>query len=348
MRDPLDAPSLARFVDREDETFTVEREGADDVEVRLGEVDVRDSPDGWEKFALRFETVGDTHLESGTYRLTNPRLDPFDASVSPTGTASPDPADCVYEATFNREVPEDAPDRGSDSLFGGGPSRRGLLGGALGVLAGATLLGGLFGGDDGGSARAAPASAGAGATGTDPYIGEITMFGGGFTFPDFAFCNGQVIPISQNTALFSLLGTTYGGDGRTTFALPDLRGRVPVHAGRVDGSGTLFAQGQKGGSVSVSLSESQIPSHTHGTGGLDLPVSTSEGDRKAPDGNALATQPDARGTDPIYSGTSDPGGSMDVAGSVGNTGGGQAHENMPPYGVVTYQIALSGRFPPRG
>jgi len=106
--------------------------------------------------------------------------------------------------------------------------------------------------------------------GLDPFIGEIIMFAGNFAPRGWAFCDGQLLPISQNSALFSILGTTYGGDGRTTFALPDLRGRVPIHAG--SGPGLSYRNlGAKEGQEEMSLTVSQIPSHTHSN---SIPVNT--------------------------------------------------------------------------
>jgi microcystin-dependent protein len=108
---------------------------------------------------------------------------------------------------------------------------------------------------------------------SDPFVGEIRMFAGNFAPRGWAFCNGQLIPISQNTALFSLLGTTYGGDGRSTFALPDLRGRVPLHAGQ--GSGLSdYPLGSRGGSEQVVLTTAQLPAHSQPKADSDRPPTT--------------------------------------------------------------------------
>lgn len=174
---------------------------------------------------------------------------------------------------------------------------------------------------------------------SEPFIGEIRIVG--FTFPprSWADCDGQLLPIAQNTALFSLLGTTYGGDGRTTFGLPDLRGRLPMHLGSGPGL-TSRSQGSFSGSETNTLSINQTPSHNH-TG--TVVSSTAEGDRTDPAG-AYPARPE----DPVqpYAGTT--GGTMASGGvQIGNTGGGQAVNNMPPFLVVRFVIALAGLFPSR-
>ncbi len=165
-----------------------------------------------------------------------------------------------------------------------------------------------------------------------PFLGELKL--AGFNFPPrgWAFCNGQLLPIAQNTALFSLLGTTYGGNGQTTFALPDLRGRVPVHIGS---SVTL---GEQGGVENVTLTTSQLPSHSHTLAG-----SSDLANASAPGGALPAAKP--RGGINRYS---PPGSNTVMApGSVAATGGGQPHNNMQPYLVLSWLIALEGIFPSR-
>jgi microcystin-dependent protein len=163
---------------------------------------------------------------------------------------------------------------------------------------------------------------------SDPYLGEVRMFGGNFAPVGWAFCSGQLLPISENDALFALLGTIYGGDGQTTFGLPDLRGRVPVHVG------TNFNLGQSGGVETVTLTTTQIPSHGHNfvnSGGLPNNASP-----------ANAT-PAAPGTE-IY------GESAPLAYNpqkVQLSGGSQPHENMQPYTCVSFIICLQGLFPPQ-
>lgn len=162
-----------------------------------------------------------------------------------------------------------------------------------------------------------------------PFLSEIRI--ASFTFPPkgWAFCNGQLLPINQNQALFSLLGTTYGGDGRVNFALPDLRGRMPAHVG-----GGL-ALGQKGGAESVTLTTSQLPAHTHAaavsaTGGTGTVSATTTG--FAASAGLVAWDHDAATT-------------TMGAGSVGATGGSQAHANVSPYLGLSFIIALQGVFP---
>lgn len=168
----------------------------------------------------------------------------------------------------------------------------------------------------------------------EPFIGEIMLFGGNFAPRGWALCDGQLLQISSNQALFSLLGTIYGGDGRTTFALPDLRGRAPLHMGTGPGLSPR-AIGNKAGEETVTLNVTQIPSHTHA-----LTASTDEATSEAPAGEVLADTNVA-----LYSAAS-PDTAMNVA-AIGNTGGSQAHPNMMSYQVVNYCIALQGVFPSR-
>jgi len=178
----------------------------------------------------------------------------------------------------------------------------------------------------------------------DPFIGEIIMFGGNFAPRGWAFCDGQLLPISSNSALFSILGTTYGGDGRTTFALPDLRGRVAVH----DGSGpglTPVRLGEKGGINDVTLTSQQMPSHNH-TG--TIKVGNDNGDSPKAKGNVFGKNVGDGGT--TYSDNPDYGDNNELhsgALAINNAGGGQSHTNMQPYQVVNYIIALQGVYPSR-
>lgn len=165
---------------------------------------------------------------------------------------------------------------------------------------------------------------------SDPFLGEIIMFGGNFAPRGWAFCDGQLLAISGNSALFSILGTTYGGDGRTTFALPDLRGRFPIHAGNGPGLPSVRL-GEKSGNPTNTLNVTQLPSHNHT---MNL-VSASEGDQTSPVGNSLAVSDDRNYA--TGAGT----------GSTGNTGGNQSINNMPPYNAVNFIIALQGVFPSR-
>lgn len=173
----------------------------------------------------------------------------------------------------------------------------------------------------------------------DPFLGEIRMFAGNFPPRGWAFCDGQLLPIAQNTALFSLLGTIYGGDGRTTFALPELRGRVPMHSGNGPGL-TSRPQGQKSGQENVTLAANELPEHSH-TAKCVVPAGNS---------NDAANNywADDAG---VSSGTYHTGAGATFAnmnaGAITGGGGGQAHNNMQPYLCIQYIIALQGIFPSR-
>ncbi|WP_147678873.1 phage tail protein [Algibacter pacificus] len=176
-------------------------------------------------------------------------------------------------------------------------------------------------------------------------LGQIILFAGNFPIRSLAYCNGQLLPISQNTALFSILGTTYGGDGRTTFALPDLRGRVVVHSGGgSSGPGlTPRALGSRGGLERVTLQQSEMPTHNHvATTNTSIAVNTQPGDESSPNGLHIAGQNQAFSED--ATGTlAGPSSST----TIQNTGGNQSHINMQPYLALNYEIALYGIFPSR-
>lgn len=165
---------------------------------------------------------------------------------------------------------------------------------------------------------------------SNPYVGEIRLFAGNYAPLGWAFCDGSLLPIAENVALFELVGTTYGGDGQETFGLPDLRGRVPVH----QGSG--FAVGQAGGSETVSLTTTDMPAHGHPLLGTSANATAA-----SPNGTVLATLAEvttfAYGTDLPLS-TLDPR-------SVGSTGLGQPHENVQPFLCLSYIVSISGIFP---
>lgn len=167
----------------------------------------------------------------------------------------------------------------------------------------------------------------------DPFIGEIRLFAGNFAPRGWAFCDGALLPVAQNTALFSILGTTYGGDGRTTFALPDLRGRVAVHPGTGPGLTTRSA-GEKGGSETATLTVDQMPAHNH-----RVTASNTRGDSPDPAGNVPAGDPDMPY---IASGTN----AMSAA-MIQQTGNGQPHANMQPFLGIPFIIALVGIYPSR-
>jgi len=169
---------------------------------------------------------------------------------------------------------------------------------------------------------------------SDPFLGEIKVWPMNFAPRGWAFCQGQLLSISSNSALFSLLGTNYGGDGRTTFGLPDLRGRIPVGEGTGPGLDN-YRLGEKGGTEQNQLSVNNLPAHTH-----PLNMATgSEGDSNDPAGRLLA-QTDARSY-------SDQGPAVASGGTTAAAGGGQAVNNIQPYLSLNFIIALQGVFPSR-
>lgn len=173
---------------------------------------------------------------------------------------------------------------------------------------------------------------------SEPFLAEIRIVGFNFAPRGWAFCDGQILPINQNQSLYSLLGTTYGGDGNSTFALPDLRGRSPLHVGRADG-GVYRTLGQRSGAETHTLSTDELPAHTHAFQGTDQSATNS-----APAANTTWAQTAA--TDPIYAdGRNDP--VAMNAGALLSVGGGQAHDNMQPYIALNFCIALQGLFPSR-
>lgn len=161
----------------------------------------------------------------------------------------------------------------------------------------------------------------------EPFLAEIRLMS--FVFPPkgWALCNGQLLPINQNQALFSLLGTTFGGDGQVNFALPDLRGRAPIHVG----SGHTL--GERGGEQAHTLSIAELPGHTH-----SVQATTATGDQVTPTGNLLADSPSQLYAPPGSSTALDPS-------TVTNVGGSQAHLNMQPFLTLSFCIALQGIFP---
>ena len=165
---------------------------------------------------------------------------------------------------------------------------------------------------------------------SSPFIGEIRMFGGNFAPVGWALCNGAIIPISQNDALFNLIGTTYGGDGQNTFALPNLQSAVPVHVG------PGFALGQTGGAETVTLTVSQIPAHTHVPQAF---ANVAGGNQNSPAQGVWASSTSG-------SSYATPAGIVNMsADCIGSTGGSQPHDNMIPFLVVNFIISLFGIFP---
>ena len=188
--------------------------------------------------------------------------------------------------------------------------------------------------------------------GSDPFVGEIMFFGGNFAPRNWAFCDGQLLLVSQNQALFSLVGTFYGGDGRTTFGIPDMRGRVVVDQGTGPGL-SQYQLGQKAGLEKVTLTSTQIPNHSHSLGplaNLQLKAANALGDSTSASGNALGLSL-AR----LYS-TQTPSSAMHANsiaatisgdGLVANAGGDQSHENRPPFLAINCNLSLVGIFPSR-
>jgi microcystin-dependent protein len=165
-----------------------------------------------------------------------------------------------------------------------------------------------------------------------PYIGEIRMFAGNFAPAGWAFCDGRQLAISENDALFNLIGTTYGGDGQQTFNLPDLRGRMPVHAGTLGGNTYILAQ--TGGAETVSLSANQMPSHAHPVACSSVNGNSADPSGKVPAASATKLYTAGTGANASLNGL-----------SLSSAGGNQPHENMPPFLAVNFIIALFGVFP---
>jgi microcystin-dependent protein len=166
----------------------------------------------------------------------------------------------------------------------------------------------------------------------EPYIGEIRIFAGSFAPAGWAMCAGQLMPISQNDALFTLIGTTYGGDGQETFGLPDLQSRVPIHTGQGPGISQNYQLGEEAGVESVTLTAQQIPVHNHA-----FLVNSAIGTQTSPSNNYMA----APLTGKLYYATTPD----KVMGPPSPVGGSQPHENLQPYLCITYIISLFGVFP---
>ena len=173
----------------------------------------------------------------------------------------------------------------------------------------------------------------------DPFVAEIRIFPFNFAPKGWAWCDGQLLPLSQNTALFSLLGTTYGGDGKSNFALPDMQGNAPMHPGQGPGL-SLHDLGETGGSETVSLLESEIPSHNH-----NVIAQVPPADTNLPAGNVLA-RASVGGVNPYQPPAGAPLVSMSPS-ALTPAGGDQPHNNMMPYLTLYFNIALQGVFPPR-
>lgn len=165
---------------------------------------------------------------------------------------------------------------------------------------------------------------------SEPFVGELSIFGGNFAPRGWALCDGQLLPISQYSALFSILGTIYGGDGVSTFGLPDLRSRVAIHPGNGPGLSS-YRLGQKGGAETVTLTTSQIPAHNH-SAQLKVATSANPVTRDFPDVSQAGASADV---------------TFDQAVETSNSGGGQPHDNIQPFQCVNYIIALQGIYPSR-
>lgn len=174
---------------------------------------------------------------------------------------------------------------------------------------------------------------------SDPFVAEIRIFAGNFAPKGWALCNGQILPISQNTALFSLLGTTYGGNGQSTFALPNLQASAPLQAGQ--GSGlSLRDLGEVGGEQSVTLLQSEMPLHGHAAQAL----SGARGNQLSPAGHVWSKAQYGRQAAPMYSAT---GAQLMSPNAISVVGGSLPHNNLMPYLTLNFIIALQGVFPPR-
>lgn len=172
---------------------------------------------------------------------------------------------------------------------------------------------------------------------SDQYVGEIRMFAGNYPPKGWAFCDGTILPITDNESLYSIIGVTYGGDGTTNFKLPDLRGRLPLHKGTNSKSGTEYAMGQTGGTETVALTLAQLPAHTH-----EVNAQSTAGNIGDPTNTFWAAS-----TSKQYSADKNPTGLMNTA-SVSSTGASNPHNNLMPYLPVSFIIALQGLYPSQG
>jgi len=171
---------------------------------------------------------------------------------------------------------------------------------------------------------------------SEPFLAEIRIYGFNFAPRGWAFCDGQILPINQNQSLYSLLGTTYGGDGRTSFGLPDLRGRTPIHVGRSNG-GPFHSEGQKSGEETHTLSAAEMPDHDH-----VAQASSANANQNSTQGNLPAAALNL-----YIPGAGSPARQPISSSTVTNVGGSQSHENMQPYLAINFCIALRGLFPSR-
>lgn len=171
---------------------------------------------------------------------------------------------------------------------------------------------------------------------SEPFVGEVRMFAGNFAPRGWAFCDGQLLAVSQNDALFSLFGTIYGGDGRTTFGLPDMRGRLPVHAGTGPGLSNRRL-GAKGGTENVTLTTNQLPSHSHNIKASNQPATSTTPNSTSSVGKAV-------GYDPYIQ---EPGNELMNSNNVSSIGGSRSHTNLMPFLCVNFIVSLFGIYPSR-
>lgn len=308
-------PSLHALVDHEGTTFSVEDR---DAELELAAVDTsRDVTDGWERSTLVFDANEGTTLEQDTYHLEGGDLDPFDVTVSPTPTLDTDRP--RYEAVFNRRVPD--------------RDARDLLGNAQGAVS-------TDGGDLPDDLDPTNDVSGVG-IGVEPYLGSVGMFAGDFAPQGYMTCNGTILQVSQNQALFSLLGTTYGGNGQTTFGIPDLRGRTPIGVGHGSGLTHRELVGVRWRRAGRAGRRADAPSHTRAE--CEPARESARADEQSPVGNTLAR---VSGDADIYTG-SGANATMDVDGTIRPAGAGTSHQNMSPFLALTYVIAIQGIYPQR-
>jgi microcystin-dependent protein len=174
---------------------------------------------------------------------------------------------------------------------------------------------------------------------TQPYVGEIRAFAGNFAPVGWAMCAGQLLSIAENPTLFQLLGTTFGGDGQSTFALPDLQGRVVIHQG-TDSQGNTYVLGQEGGAETVTLTTDQLPQHNHGVLGTATAATT-------PDPGPSVAMAETAAGEAIYDSNTTNAVSLSPA-AIGAAGGSQPHDNLQPFLVINYIISLFGVFPSQG
>lgn len=173
---------------------------------------------------------------------------------------------------------------------------------------------------------------------SDVFVGEIKLFGGSFAPAGWMFCQGQLLPISENETLFNLIGTTFGGDGQETFGLPDLASRVPIHMGQGPGLSQNYQMGEKAGVESVTLTINQIPAHTH------TPTCSGTGQAASPAGNLLADAVSTQNGVRIYSTQTTTNVQMSAS-AISPAGGSQPHDNIQPSLGISYIISLFGIFP---